>query len=280
MKRTISLLTVLLLVYSCGQKNTVRADYKNGAWINSWENTLTEAVMVDMFPPPIAGRIYAYSNLAAYEALCKIDPAKKSISDRLNGFDKMAEPAMAGQCDFTISALTAFCEVGRSLVYTKNILSVFEQHVLDSLKATGITDETIKQSADYGKVVAAIIMKRAAADHFKETRGMERYTLGHEEVSWEPTPPDFMDAAEPHWSLISTFAIDSASAFRPKELPVPFSIKPGSDFYKTAVEVMETGNNLDSNQLSAAKFWDDNPGVSAHSGHMKRIDKKMSPGGH
>jgi hypothetical protein len=109
---------------------------------------------------------------------------------------------------------------------------------------------------------------------------MIRYTLLNEAHSWEPTPPDYMTGAEPHWSRIRPFVLASASEFRPDSLPAPFSTDKNSEFYKYAEELVNACSRLDSNQQSMLAFWDDNPGVSSVYGHMKHIKKKMTPGGH
>jgi len=88
-----------------------------------------------------------------------------------------------------------------------------------------------------------------------------------------------MDAVEPHWNKIRVFAIDSATQFTPPP-PTPFSTEKGSDFYKDAYTVYETGVNLTEEQRNIASFWDCNPFVMNVKGHVMFATKKISPGGH
>jgi hypothetical protein len=53
-----------------------------------------------------------------------------------------------------------------------------------------------------------------------------------------------------------------------------------SDFYQEVMEVYEVGRNLNEEQLEIAKFWDCNPYVSHHQGHVMFATKKITPGGH
>jgi hypothetical protein len=45
-------------------------------------------------------------------------------------------------------------------------------------------------------------------------------------------------------------------------------------------EVFDISKNLDDEKIDIALFWDDNPFVSKHKGHVMFQDKKMTPGGH
>jgi len=78
--------------------------------------------------------------------------------------------------------------------------------------------------------------------------------------------------------------IDSAQQFRPKDHP-EFSLEKGSDFYKELMEVYEVKNKIDeegeaSQEIQIAQFWDCNPYVSTHKGHLMFATKKITPGAH
>jgi hypothetical protein len=59
-----------------------------------------------------------------------------------------------------------------------------------------------------------------------------------------------------------------------------YSVKTDSRFYQEFKLVYETGKNLTEEQKEIARFWDDNPFVSHHTGHATFATKKMTPGGH
>ena len=88
-----------------------------------------------------------------------------------------------------------------------------------------------------------------------------------------------MDGIEPHWNKIRPFVIDSATQFIPVP-PTPFDVSEGSLFYEEMMEVYHAVNNLDQERKEIAEFWDCNPFVTHHKGHMMFATKKITPGGH
>ena len=93
-----------------------------------------------------------------------------------------------------------------------------------------------------------------------------------------------MDGIEPHWSKIRPFVIESAAQFQP-EPPPAFSMDPDSEFYKELQEVYKIVKEIQNNEnederKEIAKFWDCNPYVSTHKGHVMFALKKISPGAH
>jgi hypothetical protein len=73
--------------------------------------------------------------------------------------------------------------------------------------------------------------------------------------------------------------LDSAALFKPVPPPV-FSMDSASNYYKGMIEVYRMNKNLTQEQKDIAKFWDDNPFVIEHAGHMMFGNKKITPGGH
>src|SRR5690349_6011462 len=55
-------------------------------------NQLTQVIIYDVFSPPVSSRIYAYTSLAAYEAMRFENPDKPSLVERMQGFSKMPQP--------------------------------------------------------------------------------------------------------------------------------------------------------------------------------------------
>jgi membrane-associated phospholipid phosphatase len=73
--------------------------------------------------------------------------------------------------------------------------------------------------------------------------------------------------------------LDSASQFMPNR-PPKYETKPGTTFYTMMKEVYDINKNLTEEQKLIAKYWDDNPFVIEHAGHMMFGNKKITPGGH
>src|SRR4030095_5095210 len=123
------------------------------------------------------------------------------------------------------------------------------------------------------------ILKRFAVDNYKKTRGMPKYLGNNEPGKWRPTSPDYFDGVEAYWNQIMPLAMDSASQLKPAGPPT-FSTDKNSAYYKFMKEVYDIRVNITEEQKTIAKYWDDNPAVMEHSGHLMFINKKLSPVGH
>jgi hypothetical protein len=78
---------------------------------------------------------------------------------------------------------------------------------------------------------------------------------------------------------MSAFVIDSSAQFVTPP-PPPFSEDTTSDFYKANLHVYNLSRSLTKEQEDIATYWDDNPFVMEHAGHMMFANKKITPGGH
>jgi hypothetical protein len=242
------------------------------------EKHLTELIIYDIFSPPVAARIYAYTSLAAHEAIRFLDDKEFSITSKLNGFPEMPQPQQGKDYDYVLAASVAFYSVMREMTFSKDTITRFENETYAPFKQI-LNEETYNNSVEFGKAISGKIMERAKADNYKETRAMEKYFGSEQDGKWRPTSPDYLDGVEPHWMKVKAMSLDSSSQFDPGPPPV-FSKDPVSLFYKMNKEVFETVNNLSKEQQDIAYFWDDNPFVSHHKGHLMYNTKKQTPGGH
>jgi hypothetical protein len=157
----------------------------------------------------------------------------------------------------------------------------------DSLyqKWTDENEEEFEISKEYGLKVAEHITKWMGKDNYKQTRTMSKFSVYADQVGrWQPTPPAYMDAVEPHWGEIRTMVLDSASQFKPVPA-LPFSVDKKSAFFKEVQEVYNISKEMvkkgdNSEEMKIAQFWDCNPYVSVSQGHMMFAKKKITPGAH
>ena len=72
LKKICSILLITVAFASCTKEETPLTvtpdDYNNAV------DKVTEVIIHDIFSPPVASRIYAYSNMAAYEVLVQNHP--------------------------------------------------------------------------------------------------------------------------------------------------------------------------------------------------------------
>lgn len=241
------------------------------------QKALTDVIVHDIFSPPVASRIYAYTNIAAYEVLSKQNGKYKSLYQQVRSFPDI--PASTNKICPSLAGVYAFLVTGKSLIFSEDILQDSIKNILFWYKNKSISKPEYDASLAYGKQVAEAIIGWAAKDKYKETRSMRRYNFSKQEGKWIPTPPVYMAAIEPYWNKIRPIVLDSCSQFRP-DAALPFSTNKSSLFYRQALEVHDAGINLSDEQKAIAGFWDCNPFAVATQGHLNYAIKKISPNGH
>lgn len=237
---------------------------------------LIYTVMDDVFPPPIASRIYTYPNIAFYECIRQEDKTFNSLAGKLNGLKNIPHPK-AG-IDFFISASISFSYVGQNLVGSEYKFEDWRTAFTDSLLKT-TEKEVMRISADYGKQVADTIIAWLKKDNYLETRGLSRFVTSSGEGKWQPTPVEYMQALEPHWGSIRSMTLKKPGQFSPKKKLV-YSSSKNSLFQKNVQEVYKIVNTLDSTKIAIALYWDDNPNIAVEEGHLTYYIHKISPAGH
>lgn len=270
-------LICLLIINGCGKKEQVAIN--DAEILHSNENQLTEIIIYDVFTPPVASRIYAYTSLASYEAIRFAKPGNASVAEKLNGFPTMPVPDKDQQYNYTLAATKAFCTVAFNIrIFSDTVLHKYEDSVENLFKAS-IPGDIYDRSISFGESVGKAVLSRATKDMYKETRGMAKNLGTDVNGKWLPTPPDYFDGVEPNWRLIRPLAMDTASQFRPLA-PFPFSKDSSSEFYRMVKETYNVSQNLTEEQKTIASYWDDNPFVMQHTGHLMYANKKITPGGH
>jgi hypothetical protein len=239
---------------------------------------LTEVIMKDVFTPPVASRIYAYANIAAYEAMQPGYSSFISLAGQLKGLSAIPSPNPDAAYAFPVASQVAFIEVASQLVFTEEKLQEYLESYLKKMEKSGIDQEVLKASVEYGKQVAQHIAAWMHTDAYRTTRG-QRHSISALPGKWRPTAPDFMEAIEPLWGHIRPFTLDSANQFFPKQ-PPSFDTIPGSPFYQETMEVYHAVKNMDDEQEAIARYWDCNPNIAFVRGHVKYYKQQLSPGGH
>jgi len=240
---------------------------------------LTDIIVHDIFSPPVASRIYVYSNIAAYEVLVNAYPDYQSLAGQVTGLTETPKPDSSKELDLHLAALHAHTKIVQALTFSEDKTEAFRNKLYEKINATDIPEDVFENSIAYGETVANHIMQWVGKDNYKESRSFPKYTVQSDEGLWKPTPPDYMEGIEPHWMKIRPLAIDSAGQFVPVPPPA-FSVDKSSQFYTELMEVYETTKALTDEQIAIASFWDCNPYVSHHKGHAMFATKKITPGGH
>jgi PAP2 superfamily len=278
--RNLAIFFFLMLALSCDQKDKKQQSVNptDAGYLNQSVIRLNDVVIYDIFSPPVASRVYAYSSLAAFEASRWMDTSYPSLTAQLNGFPAMPEPDPGKTYDFRVAGIRAFFSITQKLTFTKDSSRITEEQILKEMK-DGVDGEVFRSSLSFGEAIAEAIWQRALSDQYKEIQGMARYTPSDMPGKWKVTPPDYLDAIQPFWTMMKPLVMDSSSQFKP--IPPPtFSTDKNSQFYKEMKEVYDVSKNLTDSQKNIARFWDDNAAAITYKGHMMFANKKPSPGGH
>ncbi|WP_108805478.1 vanadium-dependent haloperoxidase [Aquimarina sp. Aq107] len=280
--KSLFLITSSLLFLNACQKEEKQIvitaqDYHNAV------DKITEVMVHDIFSPPVASRIYNYANIAAYEVIRQEGAGYNTLSNQLHNLKNIPVADTTKHINHKLSALVAYMEVGKSLLFSEDRVEVYRDSLYGFWELQN--EEIFNDSKTYGLAVAEHIKIWYASDNYAQTRTMPKFSVNTEDPSrWQPTPPDYMDGIEPHWKEIRPSIIDSSSQFKPARYP-DFSLEKDTPFYKELMETYEVGNTIKeegekSEKLEIAQFWDCNPYVSTHKGHLMFATKKITPGAH
>jgi len=279
-KSGIILIIGILTLVSCQKTTSIDItpdDYHNAV------DRLIEVQIHNIFSPPQASRIFAYTNIAGYEVLAQNDPNYKSLSGQLRGLTSIPKPNTEDSINYKLASLTAYYELSKELVFTEDKIITFRDSIFNVWQKQD--QLTFMASYNYGMQVASHIKSWMNKDNYAQTRSMPKFSvITEDEGRWQPTPPSYMDGIEPHWNKLRPFVIKTADQFKPQPPPA-FSMEEGSDFRKELEEVYDISQDIakegdEGERIAIARFWDCNPYVSVQRGHLMFATKKITPGAH
>lgn len=280
MKKKFIVISTILVLIGCKNEGPIEVSPED---LHTAIYKITDIMIHDIFSPPVASRVFAYPNIAAYEIVASQNEEYTSLAGQLKNLTAIPKPENSKEINYQVAALTAHMDLSRKLIFSENLLIPYR----DSLYGiwSSKNEKVFNASKSYGLKVSEHIANWMDQDNYSQTRTMPKFTVNTDDKSrWQPTPPAYMSGIEPHWNKIRPFVIDSAAQFKP-EPPPPFSMEEGSDFYQEVKEVYDISNQItesgdDSEEIAIAQFWDCNPYVSVTRGHLMFATKKISPGAH
>jgi len=281
MKKTLGILLAMITLVACNKNEKPIVVTPNE--LHMAINKVTEIMIHDIFSPPVASRIYAYPNIAAYEIIALNDEHYLSLAGQAHELTAIPKPDTLKPVNYPLSALIAHMDVSSRVIFSEDKLATFRDSLYTVWESQNARE--FNASKEYGLQVAEHIAEWMNGDNYNQTRTMPKFTVDTDDASrWQPTPPAYMDGIEPHWNKIRPFVIDSANQFIPTP-PPPFSMNEDSEFYKEVKEVYDISLEITekgdaSEEIAIAQFWDCNPYVSVTRGHLMFATKKISPGAH
>jgi hypothetical protein len=279
MKKTIVALSVLFFFGCKSSTNYINITSDPKLYCKTVKK-LNDIVLENNFPPMIASRNYAYANIAAYEVIAARNQAYKSLSGQIKDLGAIPSPRDAAKTDFHFASLLAFCKVGNAVTFPEGSMDAYVAALKTKVKDEGMPSEIFENSIEYADAVAGAIMAWSKKDNYAKLRSASKYSVTNEEGRWEPTPPMYAQAVEPHWMEMRTLVMDSCSQFKPVPPPKYDPTNPSGTFYKAMLMVKNCVDSLTPEQKHIADFWDDNAFKLNVNGHVMYATKKFSPPGH
>lgn len=269
-----------IALLSCKQDDAYKAKAENPEFIHAGVRRTIDIIRHDIFAPPIASRIFAYTSVAAYEALVPGYPNYKTMAGKLNGLNPCPQPEAGKEYCYPLASANAQLITARALIFSEEKIDELLAEVTKQYKEMGVPQDVFDRSMAYGEAVAKHVIAWSKTDNYAQTRSASKFTINTKDPGrWRPTPPAYADGLEPHWAEIRPWVLDSAGQID-SEPPLSFSKEKDSPFYKQVMVVYETVKNLTPEQEATAWYWDDNPFAMEVSGHLAFGKKKISPGGH
>ena len=133
---TILLSVIAFSFAGCKSKNAkvILEEFSNNK-LQVWNRQLTDIIITDVFSPPVSSRIYAYCNVASYEALAAVHPGYSSFAGKLNGLKETPRPEEVTDTSyFSISSVIAFTTVAQKLVFNSAAMKEMEADYLEQIE--------------------------------------------------------------------------------------------------------------------------------------------------
>ncbi len=246
-------------------------DSKAQEVVQGWYGLVLKLVRhTPTYSPPVASRAFAYLGVTAYEAAASGDPAMHSLAGQLNALEPLPKRDPGAQYDHGLVMHAALASAVRNYFGNtgptgQRVMERFEEKLRASASA-GLPRDVAERSEAYGRAVAGHILAWSQTDGGAVIENLgfpAAYKPGKGSADWVPTSTIQLQQKPllPQWGTNRTFAMRDGKAC-PLPPPPAYGEEKGSAFYKEALEVFETGNNLTAEQKAIARFWSDDPMLS------------------
>lgn len=216
-------------------------------------------------------RYYAYTGIAAFEALAPGTQLSKITNGKWNGLTNLPQAENSKKYYWPASVSASLASINRNIFINA---SLTDKAAIDSLEnalnATYLSAESsqvIANSDAFGKAVATAVFNWSETDGIKNIS--DPYTPPVGDGLWVPTPPAFAAASTPYFGNLRPIVAGSTDNTQPGA-PVAYSTDSKSPFFQMALQVYNAHQNITPDQTAWALFWRDIPGVTS-GGHWESI---------
>jgi hypothetical protein len=265
---------VLSLVLLLGLPNLAQAASQSPSAetvLHNWYRLVLELVRhTPTYSPPVASRAFGYVGVTAFEAVASGSGELVSLAGQLNGLTAIPVREAGKAYDEAAVIHSAMSEAvknffGNTGPTGQRAMEAMESSVSEKLAAALPTD-VLARSEEHGRAVAGHILAWSADDGGAVVENLgfpESYTTRADPAAWVPTSSVRIQQAPllPKWGNNRPIAMPQGNSC-PLPPPPAYSEEKDSQFYREALEVYETRNNLTPEQKAIARFWSDDPMLS------------------
>ena len=272
-RRTVLMIVVITSAWFCAlgamaaQPNTTQAQEV----LRSWYKLSLELVRhTATYTPPVASRSLAYLGVTAFEATASGSGDLRSLAGQLNGLNavpqreagKTYNEGAVMQAAMAFAVKNLFENTGPT---GQRAMTLLEARLRTEV-SKGVPAKVVARSETYGRAVAKHILTWSQDDGGAAVENMGfpmQYDLTKGPAHWVPTSliVQQQNPLLPNWGKNRSFAMQNGASCA---LPAPpeYSEDKTSEFYKEALEVYETKQNITPEQRAIARFWADDAMLS------------------
>jgi len=220
------------------------------------------------YRPPVSARMFAYVEMAAYEASLPGLSGYMSLENKCPGYRQPGLPG-ATQYNLPIALNAAYAQIVRlffptALPYWQEQITRLESTCVQT-DIQHIASDMAQSSVVFGQKAADAVWRYSMLDHAGHDGFLYNYDHDFIPMSgpghWQSTGDRHLPALLPHWGEVRPFVINTHHIIA--KPPIIYDINPGSAFYTEAMEVFSVSQTRTKEDLWIAEFWsDDLPGLT------------------
>jgi hypothetical protein len=249
--------------------------------LGDWFEQLTALVRLREITSPEASRIFAYASIAFYEGYVNSDPEMRSLEGQIDGLTGLPRPDAEEVVNHGIVAEAAMTEVlshafrNEGLFALNVIRSTYQNHET-RYRDLGITQEIADRSRLLGTELGDAIVSWMDQDGYDEVVQCQWSGFDGDDT-WQPTPPDNLDASLPCWGQLRPFTFTSGQIGQIclTFLPAPVSTAVESPYMAQVSELLVVSDELSETQKAIARHWNDGEGTFTAPGHYMSLFRQL-----
>ena len=141
---------------------------------------VVEVMVHDIFSPPVASRVFAYPNIAAYEIIAQNNAEYNTLNNQITHLTKIPKSDKTKNINYHLAALIAHIEVSKQLIFSEQKIETFQDSLYQIWQSKNTTE--FEASKNYALKVSKFIKDWMNNDNYNQTRTMPKFDV-------DPEPP-------------------------------------------------------------------------------------------